>query len=80
MNEGGAWSVWQKWMVLNVNIYERGRGVECVVKVDGLECQYMCENGVVMAKRRMSVSINICIKVGELLYGGLFWCCAIHAP
>ena len=40
----------------------------------------MHEDGVVMAKRRMSVSINICIKVGELLYGGLFWCCAIHAP
>ena len=54
---------------------------ECVARVDGAECKYICTRmGVVMAKRRMSVSINICIKVGELLYGGLFWCCAIHAP
>ena len=61
-------------------MHEDGAG-ECIVKVDVLGCQYICTRmGVVMAKRRMSVSINICIKVGELLYGGLFWCCAIHAP
>ena len=61
-------------------ICDDGAG-ECIVKVDVLGCQYICTRmGVVMAKRRMSVSINICIKVGELLYGGLFWCCAIHAP
>ena len=61
-------------------ICEDGTG-ECVARVDVLESQCIYTRmGVVMAKRRMSVSINICIKVGELLYGGLFWCCAIHAP
>ena len=53
---------------------------ECAVKVDGVDVN-IYENGDSDGKKgRMSVSINICIKVGELLYGGLFWCCAIHAP
>ena len=33
----GLESVWQKWMVLNVNIYVRMGTGECVAKVDGLE-------------------------------------------
>ena len=37
----GLESVWQEWRCLDVNIYERGWGVECVAKVDGLECQYI---------------------------------------